>query len=678
MRCGRILCEKRDWWACARGARWSLPTWLLSIGLCVCIGFISSAVGQQPEREMVELQPVDETGQPLGRTELPETDIVARQGNFPSEPLPGDTVLSPNRMPTPGNQTGSSISVINSDEIDAISPRGGQTTVAEVLRGRLGVDVVQQGGPGSLTSVFMRGANSQQTKVLLDGMPLNDPSNAGRSFDFSTLTVDNVERIEILRGPQSMTYGSDAIGGVINIITKRGEGPLSIRASGLGGSFNTGQGSLGISGGDEVKYYAIDGAYFSTGGISQAAASNGNTEHDPFKVGNVSGRVGYNLGDSWNVDYVFRYIDSTAAIDDFDFFSGVPVDNLIRRNLLNNFSNRVQLSNWLVDGLVYQRVGFSLIDYDRVDTDPGFSDPRFKGQTRTVDYFVSFELTNNNTLTAGADYLAEESNSITTGDVGQNIKGVYLQDAVQWGNFNGTAGVRWDDASLAGPAQTYKVTGLYNIPVTASAIHSTIGTGFRQPSLAESQDPFIGDPNLRPETSKGWDAGWRQTIWDGVIVADATYYRNDFANLIIFDFDTFTLQNVGQSRSSGVELSILTQISPLWSLDALYTLNDTLNLDTNAELVRRPRDKVSLTLTRAVPNTKSTLALNMLYVSSALDSNNIRLDDYTLLRLAFNRQLTNTLTTTLRLDNITNTHYEQVRGYGTPGFAIYGGITGVF
>jgi vitamin B12 transporter len=140
------------------------------------------------------------------------------------------------------------------------------------------------------------------------------------------------------------------------------------------------------------------------------------------------------------------------------------------------------------------------------------------------------------------------------------------------------------------------VTGLYNIPATSSAIHSTIGTGFRQPALAENLFQF-GNPNLRPETSKGWDAGFRQSIWDGVIVADATYYRNDFANLIIFDFNTFALENVGRSRSSGLELSILLKISPLWTLNTQYTLDDTLNLDTNAALLRRPRDKVSLTLT---------------------------------------------------------------------------------
>jgi vitamin B12 transporter len=475
-----------------------------------------------------------------------------------------------------------------------------------------------------------------------------------------------------------MTYGSDAIGGVINIITKRGQGPLSIRATTMGGSFNTGQASLGISGGDEIKYYSIDGAYYSTGGISQAAGSNGNTEHDPFKMGNVSGRVGYNFGDSWNTDYVFRYIDSTAHVDDFDFATGLPIDNLIRRNLSKSFSNRVQLSNWMVDDLVYQRIGFSLIDYNRFDTDPGpFIPEQFIGQTRTVDYFLSLKLAEWNTVTGGADYLAEDASSSFNPEVSQDVKGVYAQDAVNIGNFNGTAGVRWDNTSRAGPAQTYKVTGIYNIPVTASAIHSTIGTGFRQPALAENLFQF-GNPNLRPETSKGWDAGWRQSLWDGMIVADATYYRNDFANLIQFDFNTFALENIGRSRASGVELSILLQISPLWTLNTQYTLDDTLNLDTNTALLRRPRDKVSMTLTRSVPDIKSTIALNMIYISSALDTNNFVLDDYTLLRLAVNRQLTNTLSGVLRLDNITNTHYEQVRGYGTPGFAIYGGINGVF
>ena len=306
------------------------------------------------ETEVQPLQPFTDL------PELPETIVPGRLNAFPSEPLPADTVISPNRQPTPLDQTGSAVDVITSEYIDQISPRGGQTTVAEVLRGRLGLDVVRSGGPGGITSVFLRGANSGQTKVLLDGIPLNDPSNAGRSFDFSTLSVDNIERIEVLRGPQSMVYGSDAIGGVVNIITQRGQGPLSVRATGFGGTYNTGQTGLHASGGDEQKYYSVGGSFFSTGGISSASARNGNTEHDSFNLGTVSGRFGYNLGETWNVDYVFRYIDAAAEIDDAFSFAPpfLPIDNLNRKNLIKGFSNRVQLSNWLVDGLVQQRVGF--------------------------------------------------------------------------------------------------------------------------------------------------------------------------------------------------------------------------------------------------------------------------------------------------------------------------------
>jgi vitamin B12 transporter len=626
-------------------------------------------VSDQPEDE-VEPPPVVD-----GIPELPDTIVPGRLGAFPSEPLPGDSVVSPNLIPTPTNQTGSSVTVIEAEEIAA----SGQATVAEVLRGRLGLDVVRQGGPGGVTSVFLRGANSQHTKVLLDGIPLNDPSNATRGFDFSTLLTNNIERIEILRGPQSMVYGSDAIGGVINIITARGEGPLAVTAMGYGGSFQTGQTGLNVAGGDDVKYYSVSGAFLSTGGISAASVRLGNTEQDSFNIGNVNGRVGYDLQENWNVDYVFRYTDAAAKIDDFDFFSGLPVDNLLRKNLTKNWANRIQLTNWLADGLIMQRLGFNFVDYDRTATFPGpFDIPNFHGQTRELTYFAAAQVLDTNIVSAGANYLAEDAATTFQAQQHQNISGVFVQDEFQIvQNFYGTAGYRWDDASRAGPAETYRFTGLYRLDDYGTAFHGTIGTGFRQPALAENLFQF-GNPNLLPERSKGWDIGGRQTIWEGVAEFDATYYRNDFQDLIVFDFNTFSLQNVGRARSSGVELSLLCYITPdLW-INANYTSDDPLNLDTGTLLLRRPRDKAAINLTQAFPDYGASVTLQMLYVGDRLDTNNQILDEYTLLNLMASAQLTERLQAVMRLDNLTDQFYEEVRGFGTPGFAAYGGLTMVY
>ena len=206
--------------------------------------------------------------------ELPETVVRGRPEPFPANSLEGETVVTPTRTETPASEVGSSFSVVTQQEIQA----SGLTNAGEILRDVVGVDVVRQGGPGSLQSVFIRGANSQQTKVLLDGIPINDPSNATRGFDFSTLDVENIERIEVLRGPQSLLYGSDAIGGVINIITRRGYGPLSVHATGRGGTFGTSRESLTISGGNDRVYYSFGGAFSDTAGVSQAARRLGNTD----------------------------------------------------------------------------------------------------------------------------------------------------------------------------------------------------------------------------------------------------------------------------------------------------------------------------------------------------------------------------------------------------------------
>ncbi|MEO8164068.1 MAG: TonB-dependent receptor plug domain-containing protein, partial [Betaproteobacteria bacterium] len=273
--------------------------------LCVttCLA-VSSVWGQEPS-ELSDIEPppiLDTDSLPT----LPDVIVPGRPNPFPTNPLSEDTLVTPSRTETLRSQTGSSVTVITGEQIR----QSRQSSVLDVLKGVVGVDVVQASTPGSVTSVFMRGANSEHTKVLLDGIPLNNPANPTRAFDFGTLTVDNIERIEIVRGPQSIVYGSDAIGGVINIITKRGEGPMSAAVSGMGGSFGTHEERVSVSGGNDSHYYSFGGSYRQSDGFSALSRRFGGVENDGYRNASLSGRYGWNPTETLNVDYVFRYTDA--------------------------------------------------------------------------------------------------------------------------------------------------------------------------------------------------------------------------------------------------------------------------------------------------------------------------------------------------------------------------------
>lgn len=614
-----------------------------------------------------------ETEEPV-LPEIPETRVVGQPEPFPTAPIGEGEVVTPDRTATAAGTSGSSVTVLTEQQIR----NTGQTYALEVLRNVVGLDVVQSGGPGRNATVFMRGANSNQTKVLLDGIPINDPSSPSRAFDFSFLTNDNIQRIEVVRGPQSLTYGSDAIGGVINIITKRGEGPPQVRVGSQGGSFGTWQQDLNISGGGDLGYYSFGATYFQNEGFSAVSQRFGGFEHDGYRNANLSGRYGITLGEAVNVDYVFRYVDADAAIDDF------LADNLIRRNRLNAFFNRVQLQSQMLDGQVRQKLGFSLTDYHRVDTDPGlFGTPQFDGQTRQIDWQTNLQLTEFDTLMAGVDYLQEEASSSVLSQQAQHLAGCYLQDRFNVGDLSyTTAGVRWDDHSRAGQAQTYRFTQLFPIRYTGTGIHGSIGRGFRAPTIDELFG-FVGNPNLRPEFSKGWDVGLRQQLVDGMLFFDVTYFRNDFNNLIVFDptlGGAFggTLNNVQSALASGVETTAFCQLTDTTAVNATYTLTDTENLDTGVQLLRRPRNKMTLHVNQRFLDDIAGLNLYVYYIGKRRDVNEFgaitKLNNYMVVNVSGTCWLTDRWQLFVRGDNMTDADYEQVYGFSTPGISGYAGL----
>ncbi len=597
---------------------------------------------------------------------LPRTTVVGEPNPFPSSPLDDDAVFTPNRAATSSRGNASSITVITEEQIQ----QTGQTSVLEVLRRTVGVDVVQSGGPGRITSVFMRGANSEHTKIMLDGISVNDPSHPSRSFDFSTLSLDNIERIEVLRGPQSMVYGSDALGGVINIITKRGEGPLTTTTSLMGGTYGTHNEAVNVSGGDDRFYYSLSGSYFDTDGFSAIQERFGGIEIDGFQSATLSGRVGWNLTENLNVDYVYRYIDSDADVDDF------LADDLSEDNRRNQFFTRVQLQSLIMDGLIEQKVGFNLNDTSLRD-ELGFT-PLFEGQSRQVDYQANLRLTEWNTFTAGFDYMQEEASSTDQSLTRQNLFGTYVQDQFSlWDRSFTTIGVRWDDHSSAGRADTYRLTQLFRVTETATSFHGTIGRGFRAPALFQKFG-FGGNPDLRPEFSKGWDVGVTQQMFGSDATLDVTYFRNDFQNLIFFDFPTFMNQNVGLARTSGVELTLEAWLLENTMLSATYTNTRTKDLATNLDLLRRPRDKATFGVQQYFWDRLANVNVYVLYVGPRIDFDDTftraKLDDYFLVNLSGSVQLTNRCEIFSRIDNLFGENYEEVFGFNTAGFSIFSGM----
>lgn len=218
----------------------------------------------------------------------------------------------------------SSITVITAQEIREKQ----KTTVLEVLRTVPALDVVQTGGPGRETAVFIRGAKSEQTLVLIDGVEMNDPTSPRRAYDFAHLTTDNIERIEVLRGPQSPLYGSDAMGGVINIITKKGKEKMAAFASGEYGSFETLIGKAGVSGGNRLVNYSLGLSYSDTEGISAA------NEKDGYRNKSVSARVGFTPTEFFDLDFIFRYTDAKADIDNFGGAGGDDPNNTTKTKQL--------------------------------------------------------------------------------------------------------------------------------------------------------------------------------------------------------------------------------------------------------------------------------------------------------------------------------------------------------
>lgn len=604
-----------------------------------------------------------------------------------ADPAPVTTLdtltVTATRLEIPWRTLGSSLTVLTEEDLKARQIY----TVADALRSVPGLDVVRTGGLGQQTSVFLRGANSNQTLVLIDGVETNDPSNPGGLFDFAHLTVDNIERIEVLRGPQSSLYGADAIGGVIQIFTKRGEGKPATSLSAEGGSFGTYRLTGGSSGGLDRFRYSFSASHLKSHGFSAADRHlAGNREDDGYRNTTVSARLGWEPKETFALEGTMRYSRAEADTDTCGGeFCDDPNAESFTDQGFSSLSGRLDL----FDGFWSQKLQLAHTFIDRNFRNP--FDPanpfaifsRFQGEKLRLDWQNTLHLHESDDLIVGFADELEILRSDQSPRRGQSTRQYYLENRLIWlERFVTSAGLRQDDPEHFGDQLTWRVTQAVLFPETGTKLRGSYGKGFKAPTLFQLFGPEtgfgpVGNPALKPETSRGWEVGIDQTFWDERILAGATYFRNDFRNLIDFVFGQGYL-NRTQAESAGVE--IYGELKPLDFLTLRGTYTYTRTDDENKNrLLRRPSHKGSFDADLKVWE-NAYLHLNVLAVGSRddLDFNNfptrVRLASYALVNLAASYQVNKHLEIFGRVDNLLDKRYQEAFGYAASRIAGFGGV----
>jgi vitamin B12 transporter len=629
---------------------------------------------------------------------LPEDEQKQKK----TAPVPAERheiVVTATRLETPARELASSVTVIPA--VDLEKSKG--IFVLEAVRGACGVSILQNGGPGAAASVFLRGANSEHTLVLVDGIEINDPVNPSRSADLAHLSLINVERLEIIRGPQSPLYGSDALGGIVNVITAAGAGRPRWTLSSSGGSYGTIAGQAGVSGSTGRIDYSFGLSRYQTDGISAAGRRHaGNSEEDGYDNLTLAARVGLKLQDHLSLTVAARGVQARSEIDNFGGPGGDDpnsVQDYASLFLRGEFRGLFLGNRW------EQKLALAVIRSRRDHDNPvdGFHPLEsetglFKGGLVKLDWQNNLFLHPSNTLTLGLDFESErgESEYLSEGPWGPfasvfpqqkaETTGLYVQDVVRLADrFFAAAGLRFDHHSRAGNALTYRIAPAYIFPATQTKIRASLASGFKSPSLYQLYAPStfygpIGNSDLRPETSVGWEAGLEQPLSGGRVRASASYFDNRFRDLIDFDISRGYI-NIGRAESRGVEVELEARPAPPLSFFASLTHLRARDTIAGTSLLRRPKNVCSAGLSYSfLKSLACSLSLNCVGEREDLDYSRspvqrVALPAYSLLNGVVSWDIRPGIQIFLRLDNILDAEYEMVYGYGTPGFSIRAGFS---
>ena len=593
-----------------------------------------------------------------------------------------EIVVSATRIPMPEEESPASITVIRAKDFEIKQTR----RVADALRQVPGLSIAQTGAPGQLTSLFTRGLGSDQTQVLLDGIPINQ--GLAGLFNFADLTTDNIDRIEVVRGPQSTLYGPRALAGVVQIFTKQGSGPPTGQFSAEAGSFSTFREIFTSSGAIEQFDYSI--------GLSRLDTENDRPNNE-YRLSNGIANVGWSPNEQLRIGSLFTYSLADAGSPN-SILTPRPFDNL-------------ETERWLVaPHLVFKPVEWwehkLIVSYDeeRQINDPNFDGflpgTTFVGPTRalferfTVDYQNDLKAASWLTLTSGFFYSQVDAGqerpfvSQAFGPMPTFISdyteetALFLQASMTpCPGLNLVAGGRYDHFNQFGDVWTYRFAGSYLIPDTKTRLHASVATGFSPPS---SQDKIFGNNfGLEPVENLGWDAGIEQRFWEGRVLIGATYFHNDLSNVIGFN-GMFETLNLGSAITQGVETEIHVTPIPELTFTLAYTYLEaekTSSLDIaqpeGARLPRRPRNEVYLSASYLwCRQFRTTIEAKFVNAREELNFGgpNFDIEDYAVVNLMAEYEVNKQFSIFGRIENLGDEQYDEVFGFPALGRGAYAGF----
>lgn len=586
-------------------------------------------------------------------------------------------------------QTTKTTNIITKEEIE----KQGLLKVKDVLTQIPALDISSCGYFGGASSVFIRGTEANHTLITIDGIRLYDAISPKANFDIAFLTTDNIERLEIIKGPQSGLYGSDAIGGVINIVTKKGKGRPKLHTFFEAGSHDTFTENIITSGQIKNLSFSFAATNLNSQGISQAGEKYLNDEKDNFHQLGFNGRLDFEPSDNFSFTLTGRYINAKFSIDDAGGLGGDDPNRVNTKNhYVLGFSFEHKPKNWWKYNLKISRVKENRTDDDDPDNQTPTELLRSNYESRLNNYGLgnNFYFAKWLETTAGVEHSAEKGNYYyrSFGIWGPYIvnfenkknsnTGYYLVNKLKIKEkFFAEIASRCDRHSVFENHFTYKY-GLAFMPFGNFKLYSNYGSGFKAPSLFQLYSDY-GNIDLKPEESIGFDLGIN--LYSKNVNFQIAFFENNIKNMIDYDFSISKYLNFAKVRTYGAESSLAVKPCDILTVKFAYTYLEAKNLQTGEPMVRRSKNKFNLNLN--TETRKINLNFNVAHFTGRYDKTGfpailVKLKNYTKLDLYCMYKISKNITLTGKIINLTDQTYELVAGYGTLRRSYYAGLKANF